>query len=102
MQVYRPLYEDSYAHRNGGLFDLRPLQMFYEPATKDDQPVARFTKITDPGVIAELREIKARMYPDPCSYRVLCRRDLVMHCAMERIPAVPMGRNETSRATCSR
>ena len=65
MQVYRPLYENSYAHRNGGLFDLRPLQMFYEPAIKDDQPVARFTKITDPGVIAELRAIKARMYPDP-------------------------------------
>jgi hypothetical protein len=64
MQVYRPLYENSYAYRNGGLFDLRPLQMFYEPAIKGDQPVARFTKITDPGIIAELREIKARMYPD--------------------------------------
>ena len=23
MQVYRPLYENSYAYRNGGLFDLR-------------------------------------------------------------------------------
>ena len=65
MQVYRPLYENSYAHRNGGLFDLRPLQMFYEPAIKDDRPVARFTKITDPNIIAELREIKSRMYPDP-------------------------------------
>src|SRR5690348_2936403 len=31
MQVYRPLYENSYAYRKGGLFDLRPLQMFYEP-----------------------------------------------------------------------
>lgn len=65
MQVYRPLYENSYAYRNGGLFDLRPLQMFYEPAIKNDRPVARFTKIIDPRVIAELREIKARMYPDP-------------------------------------
>ena len=65
MQVYRPLYDNSYASRNGGLFDLRPLQMFYEPANKDGQPVARFTKITDPSIIAELREIKARMYPDP-------------------------------------
>jgi len=65
MQVYRPLYENSYAHRNGGLFDLRPLQMFYEPAIKDDRPVARFTKITDPNIIGELREIKLRMYPDP-------------------------------------
>jgi hypothetical protein len=25
MQVYRPLYEESCANRNGGLFDLRPL-----------------------------------------------------------------------------
>src|SRR4029078_11631317 len=46
MQVYLPLYENSYAYRNGGLFDLRPLLMFYEPAIKDDQTVARFTKIT--------------------------------------------------------
>jgi hypothetical protein len=29
MQVYRPLYENSYAYRNGGLFDLRPLPMFF-------------------------------------------------------------------------
>jgi hypothetical protein len=28
MQVYRPLYEEAYAYRNGGLFDLRPLHMF--------------------------------------------------------------------------
>jgi hypothetical protein len=39
--------------------------MFYEPAIKDDRPVARFTKVTDLSIIAELREIKARMYPDP-------------------------------------
>src|SRR6516162_649201 len=32
MQVYRPLYEEAYAYRNGGLFDLRPLHMFFEPA----------------------------------------------------------------------
>ena len=29
MQVYRPLYEGAYAYRNGGLFDLRPLHMFF-------------------------------------------------------------------------
>jgi hypothetical protein len=28
MQVYRPLYEEPCAYRNGGLFDLRPLHMF--------------------------------------------------------------------------
>ncbi len=63
MQVYRPLYEDSYAYRNGGLFDLRPLRMFFEPAQRDGRAVSRFTRITDPGVIARLAEIKARLYP---------------------------------------
>jgi hypothetical protein len=27
MQVYRPLYEEAYAYRHRGLFDLRPLQI---------------------------------------------------------------------------
>src|SRR5438045_6463022 len=35
MQVYRPLYENSYAYRNGGLFDLRPLYMFHKPAIRE-------------------------------------------------------------------
>lgn len=63
MQVYRPLYE-AYASRNGGLFDLRPLHMFYEPAVVQGREVPRFTRITDPEVIAQLQLIKARMYPD--------------------------------------
>jgi hypothetical protein len=65
MQVYRPLYEEAYAYRNGGLFDLRPLQMFYQPATWQGRDVPRFTKITDPTVIAQLTTIKVRMYPNP-------------------------------------
>ena len=64
MQVYQPLYENSYAYRNGGLFDLRPLYMFYKPAIWKGREVPRFTKITDPAVIAELRAIKTRMYCD--------------------------------------
>ena len=28
VRVYRPLYEEAYAHRNEGLFDLRPLHIF--------------------------------------------------------------------------
>ncbi len=63
MQVYRPLYEEAYVYQNGGMFDLRPLAMFYEPAMKDGKEVARFTKITDQKVIAELQAIKGRMYP---------------------------------------
>ena len=65
MQVYRPLYEESYAYRNGGLFDLRPLRMFFEPAERKGKKVPRFTRISDPEVIAQLEAIKARMYPDP-------------------------------------
>ncbi len=63
MQVYRPLYE-AYVYGLGKLFDLRPLHMFYEPAVVDGRSVRRFTKITDPAIIARLREIKAQMYPE--------------------------------------
>ena len=42
MQVYRPLYEEAYAYRNGGLFDLRPLHMFFEPAEWKGKEVPRF------------------------------------------------------------
>jgi len=63
MQVYRPLYEDAYAYRHGGLFDLRPLRMFFEPAKWKGKEVLRFTRILEPQVIAQLEAIKARMYP---------------------------------------
>ena len=52
MQVYRPLYEESYAYRNGELFDLRPLHMFFQPAKWTGKEVPRFTRISDPDVIA--------------------------------------------------
>ena len=65
MQVYRPLYETAYAYRNGGMFDLRPLYMFHKPAIVNGVEVPRFTKITDPEVIARLGAIKARMDSDP-------------------------------------
>ena len=65
MQVYRPLYETAYVYRNGGMFDLRPLYIFYKPAIVDGREVPRFTRITDPDLIAQLQAIKARMYPEP-------------------------------------
>src|SRR5204863_8414451 len=65
MQVYRPLYEEAYAYRNGGLFDLRPLHMFFDPAEWQGKQVPRFTRIVDRDVIAQLEAIKARMYPNP-------------------------------------
>jgi hypothetical protein len=63
MQVYRPLYAEAYACRHGGLFDLRPLSMFFETAEWRGQKVPRFTRIVDPDVIAQLAAIKARLYP---------------------------------------
>lgn len=68
MQVYRPLYESAYAYRNGGMFDLRPLYMFYKPAIVNGAEVPRFTRITDWNVIVQLQALKARMYPRnaPC------------------------------------
>jgi len=63
MQVYRPLYEEAYAYRHGGLFDLRPLAMFFTPAQWRGRTVPRFTRIVDAAVIAQLEAIKARMYP---------------------------------------
>jgi len=65
MQVYRPLYEEAYAYQHGGLFDLRPLQMFFKPAEWKGKKVPRFTRIAAPDVIAKLEAIKARMYPNP-------------------------------------
>jgi hypothetical protein len=63
MQVYRPLYE-AYVYKIGKLFDLRPLHMFYEPAVVGGDSVPRFVKIEDAAIIAELRTIKAKMYPE--------------------------------------
>lgn len=62
MLVYRPLY-DAFVYKNGKMFDLRPLDMFYEPQEWQGNTVERFTRITDPAVIAQLKEIKKRMYP---------------------------------------
>lgn len=61
MVVYRPLYE-SFVYKAGKLFDLRPLEMFMESITKNGTTFPRFRKITDQAVIAELEEVKTRMY----------------------------------------
>lgn len=63
MLVYQPLYESAYVYRNGKMFDLRPLHMFYEPAVVDTHTVARFSPITDPIAVEQLRIIRAKMYP---------------------------------------
>ena len=59
-----PYTEEAYAYRNAGLFDLRPLHMFFKPAEWHGKSVPRFTRILDPEVNAQLEAIKVRMYPD--------------------------------------
>ena len=63
MVQYRPLY-DAFVYRigKGRISDARPLLMFMEKVTKDGVTKDRFTKITDPAVVAELTVIRDRMY----------------------------------------
>ncbi|MBA3550849.1 DUF1653 domain-containing protein [Patescibacteria group bacterium] len=61
MVVYRPIYEAS-VYKAGKLFDIRPLEMWMGDVTKDGKTFKRFQKITDPVVIAQLEEIKKKMY----------------------------------------
>lgn len=62
-QVYRPLYRTATAYKLGKLFDCRPLDLANEPAEWQGRKVERFTRITDPNIIAEFRAIKREMYP---------------------------------------
>ena len=58
MQVHRPLYETAFAPGMAGC-SIRD-----KPAIVNGIEVPRFTRITDPEVIARLAAIKARVYPD--------------------------------------
>jgi hypothetical protein len=62
MVVYRPLYEDAEVYKAGKLFDLRPLDMWMGNVTKDDTTFPRFSRITDPTLIATLEVVKLKMY----------------------------------------
>lgn len=63
MVQYRPLY-DAFVYRvgKGRLNDARPLSMFVEQVTRDGITKDRFTKITDPTTIAQLKTIRDQMY----------------------------------------
>ncbi len=63
MQVYKPLY-DSFVYQNGKMFDLRPLDMFYEPVLVGAEIRPRFAKISDPEVLKQLKAIRRQMYPE--------------------------------------
>lgn len=64
---YRPLYEDAFTYKatkeKGILFvDNRPLKMWLEEVERDGIETLRFTKITDPAIIALLTEIRDTIY----------------------------------------
>ncbi len=60
MVVYRPLYTEAQVYLAGRSYDLRPLEMFMESVL--EKGVMRFVKITDPLVIAQLNEMRLKMY----------------------------------------
>lgn len=64
MVVYRPLYPDANVFKAGKLFYIRPLVMFMENVYPTDKNIPRFTKITNPTIIAELTKIRDEMHPD--------------------------------------
>ena len=59
--IYRAIYEST-NYKMGKMYDLRPLTMFVENVTKEGKTFKRFQKITDEKVIAQLEEIKRKMY----------------------------------------
>ncbi len=58
--LYKPLYETNWS--KPATFQARPLGMFMESVMKEGKSKQRFTKITDPEVIATLTAIRDTMY----------------------------------------
>jgi len=61
MVMYRPLY-DAPVYAAGKHWDVRPLEMFMENVSKDNQTIPRFRKIHEAAVSAELEKIRDSMY----------------------------------------
>lgn len=59
--LYRPLYESEWMPPAD--LQSRPLDMFMEDVTKDGVTVPRFRRVTGPELVAELEEIRDKMYP---------------------------------------
>jgi len=62
MVVYRPLYKEAKVFKAGAHYDVRPLKMFLESVSKDGKTFPRFSKITDPNIVAHLEKMKREMY----------------------------------------
>ncbi len=63
---YQPLYPEARVYKSGRLNDDRPLDMYYDIIPPEKSGLAkempRFTNITDQNIIAQLMEIKNKMY----------------------------------------
>ena len=60
--IYRALYDNSIAYKNGKKFWIRPIGMFEEMVTKEGKTFPRFQKITDSKIIEELIKVRDEMY----------------------------------------
>lgn len=60
--IYRPIRPSEY-YQDGKYWAARPYSMFVENVTKDGKTFPRFTKITDPEVVAGLEKIRDALYP---------------------------------------
>ena len=61
MVVYLPLYDGPIADQQH-LFHIRPLSMWMGETVIDGVPMPRFTQITDPDVILQLKRARALHY----------------------------------------
>lgn len=58
--LYRPLYKNDWFAP--AMYQSRPLDIFINDEIVDGIPVKRFTKITDPQLISELKKVREEMY----------------------------------------
>lgn len=59
--LYRPVYANTWLAPADAMS--RPLDMFFETVEKDGKTLPRFAHITDPSMLAELKEARDTMYP---------------------------------------
>lgn len=64
MVVYRPLYKEAGVYGAGKHWDVRPLNMFLEPVTKDGVTFPRFTPIMDEHIISQLKAYSNELYQE--------------------------------------
>lgn len=54
--VYKPLYKGNFTEENNVDFMIRPLSNFIEEVNRDGNTFSRFSLITDPYILSELKK----------------------------------------------